>query len=217
MKKNNLGNWLLISGFLFTAIAFLSTTKSEKTQAATRLNEACKPEYNVSERLYGIAEKKQGKDFVLRCEEVANDLEVPTSWLLAVMHHESKFSHTVANYAGSRAVGLIQFMPTTARGLGTSTKKLASLTAVEQLDFVEEYLMNEKETHGNFFSCGDLYLAVFYPKYRKYVKSGQFNKVIGVYPKKTYTQNAGMDYDGNKVLTVGDICTFFYKKNKELY
>lgn len=41
--------------------------------------------------------------------------------------------------ADSKATGLIQFMPTTAKGLGTSIEQLAKMTAREQLPFVERY------------------------------------------------------------------------------
>ena len=214
----NLTNKLILAGLGFTAIAvFMAFSGAESKEAATRMEICKKPVYAVSERLYSKAEKKQGKEFVQACDSLAKKLEVPTSWLLAVMHHESKFSHTVKNYAGSKAVGLIQFMPKTARGLGTSTSHLSSLTSVEQLEYVGKYLLNEKERGGGFYSCGDLYLAVFYPKYRKYVKAGKFGKVIGTYPKKTYTQNAVMDFNKDKVLTVGDICTYFYSTNKDIY
>lgn len=213
----NITNILTLGVFVFSGAALFSVCDFEKEN--TPQAQVCKDtiQYPKSDRLYQKAENKQGVEFVEACEKLAKKLEVPTSWLLAVMHHESKFSHTVANYAGSKAVGLIQFMPTTAKGLGTTTKELASLTAVEQLKYVETYLMQEKKVHGGFFSCGDLYFAVFYPKYRKDVKSRNFAKVIGKYPKKTYTQNSGMDYNKDKVLTVGDICTYFYSTNKELY
>src|SRR5690606_871732 len=44
------------------------------------------------------------------------------------------FSPSVMNAAGSGAVGLIQFMPSTARALGTTSQKLAAMGDLEQLD-----------------------------------------------------------------------------------
>lgn len=43
------------------------------------------------------------------------------------------------NAPGSGAIGLIQFMPSTAKGLGTSTSALKQMTAVDQLAYVEKY------------------------------------------------------------------------------
>ena len=37
------------------------------------------------------------------------------------------------------ATGLIQFLPSTARGLGTTTDALAGMSSVEQLNYVEKY------------------------------------------------------------------------------
>ena len=205
----------ITAAILIACAGYSLLVGNENTSALRRLNFRAKN--NDNKTLHIKAVKKQGIDFLRETEKVAERLEVPTDWLLAVMHHESKFSHTVANYAGSKAVGLIQFMPPTARDLGTTTTHLASITAVQQLKYVQRYLMREKRNGGGFFSCGDLYLAVFYPKYRKYVKTGEFNTVIARYPKKAYTQNKGMDINGDKKLTVGDICTLFYKNNKAIY
>jgi hypothetical protein len=59
---------------------------------------------------------------------------------MAAMAFETggSFSPAVPNKAGSGAVGLIQFMPSTAKGLGTSTEALKKMSAVQQLDFVKK-------------------------------------------------------------------------------
>src|SRR4051812_1834879 len=51
------------------------------------------------------------------------------------------FSPSIRNAAGSGATGLIQFMPSTARSLGTSTDAMAKMTDVAQLDYVAKYLL----------------------------------------------------------------------------
>ena len=58
-----------------------------------------------------------------------------------------------------RGRGLIQFMPATARGLGTSDVELASMTDIEQLDYVEKYFA---QFQGNFGAgkLENLYAAV---------------------------------------------------------
>ncbi len=57
--------------------------------------------------------------------------------------------------------GLIQFMPSTARSLGTTTTVLKHMSNVQQLDYVLAYLRPYK---GRMKRWIDVYLAVFYPK-----------------------------------------------------
>src|ERR1044071_1211337 len=59
------------------------------------------------------------KDKVVK---IASDLGTNPNFLMAVMSFESgaTFRPSVKNMAGSGAVGLIQFMPATATGLGTT-------------------------------------------------------------------------------------------------
>ena len=58
--------------------------------------------------------------------DLADGLDVQPDNLMACMAWESAetFSPKVKNAAGSGAVGLIQFMPATARALGTTAEEL---------------------------------------------------------------------------------------------
>lgn len=84
------------------------------------------------------------------------------SWLMACMAFESAgtFSPSITNAAGSGATGLIQFMPKTALGLGTTVEKLAGMTAVEQLHWVERYF---KPYAKRINSLTDMYMAILLP------------------------------------------------------
>ena len=99
-------------------------------------------------------------DFVIKVREVSNRLGIDPNWLMAIMYFESakSFSPSIQNSIG--ATGLIQFMPSTARGLGTSTTALKNMSAVDQLDYVEKYLRVYK---GKIKSYVDTYFAVFFP------------------------------------------------------
>src|SRR3546814_21044933 len=74
---------------------------------------------------------------------MAARLGTKPEYLMAVMSFETggSFSPAQANNAGSGATGLIQFMPNTAAGLGTSAAALAQMSPVEQLQYVEPYFM----------------------------------------------------------------------------
>ncbi|MEM9986123.1 MAG: transglycosylase SLT domain-containing protein, partial [Bacteroidota bacterium] len=78
--------------------------------------------------------------FAGKVREVAQQLEIPAEWLMAVMYAESRFDPAVVNRRGSRATGLIQFMPATAQDLGVSAAALAQMGAVAQMDYVYRYL-----------------------------------------------------------------------------
>ena len=57
--------------------------------------------------------------------------------LMACMAWETgrTFRADIKNAAGSGATGLIQFMPATAKALGTSTAELAKMSAEDQLNY----------------------------------------------------------------------------------
>jgi hypothetical protein len=60
----------------------------------------------------------------------------------------------------SGASGLIQFMPKTAAGLGTSVEAIRTMGAAEQWPLVRRYLLPYQ---GRVADPLDLFLAVFYP------------------------------------------------------
>ena len=99
-------------------------------------------------------------DCVNKVREVSTRLDIDPNWLMAIMYWESasSFSPSIQNSIG--ATGLIQFIPSTARGLGTTTTELKNMSAVNQLDYVEKYL---KVYKGKLNSYIDTYFAVFYP------------------------------------------------------
>lgn len=84
--------------------------------------------------------------------------------LANLIHFESggTFAPTARNNI-SGATGLIQFMPSTARRLGTTTEALARLSAIEQLPWVEKYLRSAGVSLP-LNTPQKLYMAVFYPK-----------------------------------------------------
>ena len=106
--------------------------------------------------------KKVGAQFKRRVIEIAAEFGIDPNYLMAAMAFESArtFSPSIENpYSG--AVGLIQFMPSTARGLGTSTAALKRMTALAQLDYVRRYFLPYK---GRLKDLNDLYMAILWPR-----------------------------------------------------
>lgn len=139
-------------------------------------------------------------EFKAKVIRIAKELEVEPDHLMACMAFESgeTFSPSVKNAAGSGAVGLIQFMPSTAEGLGTSTTALAAMTAVEQLDWVRNYFIDYK---GKLTTLDDMYMVILWPAaVGKPDGHVLFDKADAAHPKR-YQQNKGLDADGDGKVT----------------
>ena len=139
--------------------------------------------------------------FEEKVKAIAAMLRVAPEWLMAIMYSESKFQSSVYNYKGSGAVGLIQFMPTTAREMNTTAEALSRLHPVDQLDYVYRYLQTVRERYGDFDSLTDLYLAVLYPK----ALGQDYCYTLYDSPTQAYKQNSGLDEDKDGRVTVSDI------------
>lgn len=144
----------------------------------------------------------QDPDFNKKLQKIADKLGVAKSDLIAIMRLESGLDHTIQNKK-SKAIGLIQFMPDTARSLGTTTDALKNMTAVEQLDYVYKYFVMRGVQPG--MKLGDLYLAVFWPagvgKPDNYVIARETDRGFS---GKVYAQNKGLDVTKDGILTAGD-------------
>jgi hypothetical protein len=104
------------------------------------------------------------ESFAQKIVDVADRLDVDPFALTNLMYFESGLNPQAVN-PRSGATGLIQFMPRTASGLGTSTTSLRSMSAEQQMDWVEAYLAGVQRSRGKLKKPRDLMLAVFYPAF----------------------------------------------------
>lgn len=94
---------------------------------------------------------------------------IPFEWLVNLINFESgrTFNPAIRNSIG--ATGLIQFLPSTAQGLGTTTDALSKMTFKQQLVYLDRYLYSVLRNHlvngkiPKTFTQGDLFMAIFYP------------------------------------------------------
>lgn len=155
--------------------------------------------------------KQVSAEFCDRIREIADSLGTDPNYLMACIAFESgeTFSPAIKNAAGSGATGLIQFMPGTAQALGTTTEELASMTAEEQLDYVEEYFL---PSSGKLTTLEDVYMAILWPaavgKPLDYVL---FEKDDPEHPRR-YIQNAGLDFDQDGIITKAEAAGKVRKK-----
>ncbi|WP_269497234.1 hypothetical protein [Castellaniella sp. S9] len=128
----------------------------------------------------------------------ADNLDVDVNHLMAVIAFETAetFRADKRNMAGSSGTGLIQFMEATARSLGTTTAKLAAMTAEDQVVYVYRYLLPYK---GRMKTLSDVYMAVLWPR-----AIGKPDSYVlwekGASPT-TYRQNAGLDANDDHAVT----------------
>jgi hypothetical protein len=114
--------------------------------------------------------------FFNKLKQISARLGVSTSDLLRIMQFESGLDPSRTNDIG--ATGLIQFLPKTARNLGTTTADLRKMSAVEQLDYVEKYYKMNQVKPG--MDIGDLYLMTYMPAAVQMNKPDNF--VLGINP-----------------------------------
>lgn len=153
-------------------------------------------------------------DFRAKVRWLVEDLDIGPApgapepdWLMAWIAWESgrTFSSKAKNMAGSGAVGLIQFMPDTARDLGTSSAELAALTPEKQLNFVWKYF---KPYKGRIRSLADGYMAILWPvavgKPLEHVLWDRQTRPT------TYRQNAGLDANRDGEITKAEAAAKIY-------
>lgn len=156
-------------------------------------------QYTATSGNQSVSSKAQGlnKQFLERVKQIAERIGCDYKDLLGVMHSESGLNSKAQNSKGG-AAGLIQFLPSTARELGTTTDALRNMSAVQQLDYVEKFLVmvkNRSALKGKTrLSAGDLYTLVFMP-----AKAG--GEVITSAGSKSYAANKGLDANGDGMIT----------------
>lgn len=147
------------------------------------------------------------EEFFKKIISISKKLDCDPSHLMAVINLETAgtFKASIQN-SSSNATGLIQFMPKTATNMGTSIEKLANMSEVEQLDYVEKYLLDrkkERKIKGK-VDATTLYCLIFWPdaanKENNYLIANNKNKNVGV-----YNGNKGLDYNKDKSITRGDL------------
>ena len=123
-------------------------------------------------------------------------LEMEPDHLMAIMAFETgrSFDPAITNRAGSGATGLIQFMPATAKALGTTTTRLAAMSALEQLDYVEKYFAPYAGRMGDLDSA---YMAVLCPR----AVGREPGYVLFRKGSVAYKLNRGLDANGDGRVT----------------
>lgn len=146
--------------------------------------------------------------FIDKLRSVSNKLLVNPNHLMIVMYAESKLNPKAYNPNGG-ASGLIQFMPSTAAWLGTTTAAIRAMSNVDQLDYVLKYFQ-KLGVAGKLNSVYDVYMAVFFPAALGKPGDWQFKSST----QSAYlvaTNNKIIDLDGNNIITVNEFKKYIDK------
>jgi hypothetical protein len=149
--------------------------------------------------------------FARAVTDVASSLGFDVNSLLGVMSSESGINPKATNPTGG-ATGLIQFMPATARMLGTTVEALRNMTGVEQLEYVRRFFLPYQGRIRR-DEPGDYYIATFLPAYLGAPRETVLGKKgsLEILPKtgfsmgKIYEQNSVFDSTKRGFFTVGDV------------
>ncbi len=128
---------------------------------------------------------------------VADRLGLKAEWLHSVVDKESSGRAGAVN-PSTGAAGIIQFLPSTAKRLGTTVEAIGRMTAEEQLPLVERYL---KPYANRIKSLEDVHLAVFWP-----AAIGKPDSTV-LFKKGTeaYEKNSMLDKGNKGWVTRGDL------------
>lgn len=149
--------------------------------------------------------------FARAVTDVASSLGFDVNSMLGVMSSESGINPKAVNPTGG-ATGLIQFMPATARALGTTVEALRNMTGVEQLEYVRRFFLPYQGRIRR-DEPGDYYIATFLPAYLGAPRETVLGRKgsLDILPKtgftmgKIYDQNAVFDATKRGFFTVGDV------------
>ena len=167
---------------------------------------------SLPDELVAQLDAKLGNGFCAKLEEVAKNINCDPKDLIGMMQSESGINPAAYNNNGG-ATGLIQFMPSTARSLGTTTEELLNMSAIEQLDYVEQYFTNWTGGSGQRLSGGDLYTLCFLPAFlNREVLCSSSDSSTSVY----YNANSGLDANGDGNITKTELSNRVANKYQEV-
>lgn len=139
-------------------------------------------------------------EFITGVEAMAGRLGTRPEYILAVMSFETGGTFNPAIRNGIGATGLIQFLTSTARGLGTTTDALARMSSVGQLRFVEKYF-DQPNFRGRLGTLEGLYTAVLSGTARSNPEDVLFTRGT-----RAYEQNP-LDWNRDGQITAGEAVT----------
>lgn len=148
----------------------------------------------TAERIYYAYNKYITLEQAEAIEDAAEEIGAHPFDLANLLHHESRFYPQAQSgvrvwedrpYQPGKATGILQFIPSTAAELGTTTADLYNMTFGEQLPYVVAYLKRKGRglPYGHAYR---LFMATFYPRAMAWAAETPF-------PEKVQVANPGIE------------------------
>ena len=157
--------------------------------------------------------KNLGKEFLKEVKKAAKEINCNYKDLLALLNSESSLNPKAINNR-TKAAGLLQFMPSTAKDLGTSTEEILNMSATEQLVYVVKYFKIHKKIAGfkpnARLDAADLYALTFLPGRAK-------REILTDSSEKYYKHNKGLDLDRDGKITKTELAARINQKRVNEY
>lgn len=156
--------------------------------------------------------------FLEGVNNVSRRFSIDANDLLGLMQSESGINPQARNPSG--ATGLIQFMPATARGIGTSTSALYNMNRAQQMPWVERFFNSVRLPRGA--GPGHLYTSVFLPAYANrasnfvVARRGAANDAGANKSGSWYSQNSGLDLNRDGQITIAELGQRVSRKRQEI-
>jgi len=189
MKKKKLSNQTkILIGVLGFFSALILLKKYKNIPMSNILNTAKDENF-----YYNKIDIQYRSQFKIDLENICHSIGIKPIWLLRVMWKESKMNPQATNTHTGKlyAVGLIQFVYSTAKSLGYTLDQIYKMNPIEQLPLVKKYF---NPYIGKLNSFEDTYFAVFLP-----LLIGKPNTYV--IPDKYYAGNKGIDLNKNGQIT----------------
>lgn len=163
-------------------------------------------------------DEKLGVGFSDRLQTVAENINCSPKDLASVIYSESSFNPENVNPKTS-AAGLLQFTPDVLSNMGYTTDDVLNMSAIDQLDLVQDYFTTRKEANmedlNSYLEASDLYALVLLPAYADrevLVSETSENKE----DKERYERNKALDIDLNGDISKSDLQERIALKYKEM-
>lgn len=152
----------------------------------------------AQERAY-VRESSQRPEFYRALVAMSRGFGVDPREVIRVMVAESGVDPSAVNKS-SGAKGLIQIMPSTAKGIMTDGEfeRLDSMTGAEQMPYVARYFASVGLSRGS--NRGEIYRKVFLP----FANVGP-NGELTYKGQSAYDNNETLDVNGDGVITIDDL------------
>lgn len=206
--KNEKGLFAMMADLV--ADFFKKIFGGEEVSAEEATTEPVDDTPKLNEELATAVDDKLGDGFSDKLADVAKNINCDPEDLLTVLYSESSLDPDAKNPSG--AIGIMQFMPSTLKELGYTTEDIENMSAIEQLDVVQQYFEKNNYYHkGEKLTAAQLYAMVLAP-------GRADGEVLYTQGKdgQAYAQNEGLDIDDNGTIAMTDLDKRMQNKNNEM-